>query len=123
MTGFSSLTQRINNKLYDRETLEELSYIVDESKDPADTSDTLLELSLSDTISDYESNDEDDYSLITEENDELLDELSEEDLENLGSEDDLSGDLDELSEDEDDDLNESTKKSAFTKLKPYELAI
>ena len=110
---FAGLTRRINAFVHDRETSEELSHLIDESKDTGgDAADALIELALGDEFinEEYDGDEESEELEVAIEDDELVDD-EDGDVDDI-SEADIDAALDEISEDlvEDDegDLDEST---------------
>ena len=113
---FAGLTRRINAFVHDRETSEELSHLIDESKDiGGDAADALIELALGDEFinEDCPGDDESCELDVALEDDELVD-----DDEDLGddeiSDEAIDAALDEIGsglddDDEDDGLGEAAQ--------------
>ena len=126
---FAGLTRRINAFVHDRETSEELSHLIDESKDTGgDAADALIELALGDEFikEDFTGDDESAELDVALEDDELVD-----DAEDLGElsravkDDDLGDDisdetidaaLDEIGDGLDDDDDEGLGEAAQLRL-------
>ena len=108
----SGLTRRINSFVHDRDTLEELTHLVEEAKeDGGDVADTIIELALGEeTLDDADDMpDTDDETFVA--SDEIVDEDEEEIGEDEGNEDEdaYDADLDALEDDSDDDLLENVQ--------------
>lgn len=105
----SGLSRRISGHAYDRETLEELSYIVEEAAEGADGADAVIELALGDAAPDTPEDVEDQIYIDIDESADLDDEaavVSDDDQTVLMSDDELESlddELDELAEGIDDD--------------------
>ena len=111
---FAGLTRRINAFVHDRETSEELSHLIDESKDTGgDAADALIELALGDEFikEDFTGDDESAELDVALEDDELVDD--DDDLGDDISDEAIDAALDEvgdgLDDDDDEGLGEATQ--------------
>ena len=101
---FAGLTRRINAFVHDRETSEELSHLIDESKDTGgDAADALIELALGDEFikEDFTGDDESAELDVALEDDELTDD--DDDLGDDMSDEAIDAALDEIGDGLDDD--------------------
>ena len=101
---FAGLTRRINAFVHDRETSEELSHLIDESKDTGgDAADALIELALGDEFikEDFTGDDESAELDVALEDDELADD--DDDLGDDISDEAIDAALDEIGDGLDDD--------------------
>jgi hypothetical protein len=114
---FAGLTRRINAFVHDRETSEELSHLIDESKDTGgDAADALIELALGDEFikEDFTGDDESAELDVALEDDELADD--DDDLgDDLGDEA-IDAALDEIGDGLDDDDDEGLGEAAQLRL-------
>ena len=102
---FAGLTRRINAFVHDRETSEELSHLIDESKDTGgDAADALIELALGDEFikEDFTGDDESAELDVALEDDELTDD-DDDDLGDDISDETIDAALDEIGDGLDDD--------------------
>jgi hypothetical protein len=117
---FAGLTRRINAFVHDRETSEELSHLIDESKDTGgDAADALIELALGDEFikEDFTGDDESAELDVALEDDELADD--DDDLgDDLGDEvaTTIDAALDEIGDGLDDDDDEGLGEAAQLRL-------
>lgn len=113
---FAGLTRRINAFVHDRETSEELSHLIDESKDTGgDAADALIELALGDEFikEDFTGDDESAELDVALEDDELVDD---DDLGDDISDEAIDAALDEIGDDLDDDDDEGLGEAAQLRL-------
>lgn len=114
---FAGLTRRINAFVHDRETSEELSHLIDESKDTGgDAADALIELALGDEFikEDFTGDDESAELDVALEDDELVDDDDDDD-DDLGDEA-IDAALDEIGDGLDDDDDEGLGEAAQLRL-------
>ena len=115
---FAGLTRRINAFVHDRETSEELSHLIDESKDTGgDAADALIELALGDEFikEDFTGDDESAELDVALEDDELVDDDDDDDDDDLGDEA-IDAALDEIGDGLDDDDDEGLGEAAQLRL-------
>ena len=113
---FAGLTRRINAFVHDRETSEELSHLIDESKDTGgDAADALIELALGDEFikEDFTGDDESAELDVALEDDELADD---DDLGDDISDEAIDAALDDLGDGLDDDDDEGLGEAAQLRL-------
>ena len=113
---FAGLTRRINAFVHDRETSEELSHLIDESKDTGgDAADALIELALDDEFikEDFTGDDESAELDVALEDDELADD---DDLGDDISDEAIDAALDEIGDGLDDDDDEGLGEAAQLRL-------
>ena len=113
---FAGLTRRINAFVHDRETSEELSHLIDESKDTGgDAADALIELALGDEFikEDFTGDDESAELDVALEDDELADD---DDLGDDISDEAIDAALDEIGDGLDDDDDEGLGEAAQLRL-------
>ena len=113
---FAGLTRRINAFVHDRETSEELSHLIDESKDTGgDAADALIELALGDEFikEDFTGDDESAELDVALEDDELVDD---DDLGDDISDEAIDAALDEIGDGLDDDDDEGLGEAAQLRL-------
>lgn len=114
---FAGLTRRINAFVHDRETSEELSHLIDESKDTGgDAADALIELALGDEFikEDFTGDDESAELDVALEDDELVDD--DDDLGDDISDEAIDAALDEIGDGLDDDDDEGLGEAAQLRL-------
>lgn len=114
---FAGLTRRINAFVHDRETSEELSHLIDESKDTGgDAADALIELALGDEFikEDFTGDDESAELDVALEDDELADD--DDDLGDDISDETIDAALDEIGDGLDDDDDEGLGEAAQLRL-------
>ena len=112
---FAGLTRRINAFVHDRETSEELSHLIDESKDTGgDAADALIELALGDEFikEDFTGDDESAELDVALEDDELADDDDDDDL----GDEAIDAALDEIGDGLDDDDDEGLGEAAQLRL-------
>lgn len=112
---FAGLTRRINAFVHDRETSEELSHLIDESKDTGgDAADALIELALGDEFikEDFTGDDESAELDVALEDDELADDDISDDI----SDEVIDAALDEIGDGLDDDDDEGLGEAAQLRL-------
>ena len=112
---FAGLTRRINAFVHDRETSEELSHLIDESKDTGgDAADALIELALGDEFikEDFTGDDESAELDVALEDDELDDDDISDDI----SDEVIDAALDEIGDGLDDDDDEGLGEAAQLRL-------
>ena len=115
---FAGLTHRINAFVHDRETSEELSHLIDESKDTGgDAADALIELALGDEFikEDFTGDDESAELDVALEDDELADDDDDDLGDDLGDET-IDAALDEIGDGLDDDDDEGLGEAAQLRL-------
>ena len=115
---FAGLTRRINAFVHDRETSEELSHLIDESKDTGgDAADALIELALGDEFikEDFTGDDESAELDVALEDDELADD-DDDDLGDDISDEAIDAALDEIGDGLDDDDDEGLGEAAQLRL-------
>ena len=113
---FAGLTRRINAFVHDRETSEELSHLIDESKDTGgDAADALIELALGDEFikEDFTGDDESAELDVALEDDELVDD---DDISDDISDEVIDAALDEIGDGLDDDDDEGLGEAAQLRL-------
>lgn len=113
---FAGLTRRINAFVHDRETSEELSHLIDESKDTGgDAADALIELALGDEFikEDFTGDDESAELDVALEDDELADD---DDISDDISDEVIDAALDEIGDGLDDDDDEGLGEAAQLRL-------
>jgi hypothetical protein len=113
---FAGLTRRINAFVHDRETSEELSHLIDESKDTGgDAADALIELALGDEFikEDFTGDDESAELDVALEDDELADD--DDDGDDI-SDEAIDAALDEIGDGLDDDDDEGLGEAAQLRL-------
>lgn len=114
---FAGLTRRINAFVHDRETSEELSHLIDESKDTGgDAADALIELALGDEFikEDFTGDDESAELDVALEDDELA--ADDDDLGDDISDEAIDAALDEIGDGLDDDDDEGLGEAAQLRL-------
>ena len=114
---FAGLTRRINAFVHDRETSEELSHLIDESKDTGgDAADALIELALGDEFikEDFTGDDESAELDVALEDDELA--AADDDLGDDISDEAIDAALDEIGDGLDDDDDEGLGEAAQLRL-------
>lgn len=114
---FAGLTRRINAFVHDRETSEELSHLIDESKDTGgDAADALIELALGDEFikEDFTGDDESAELDVALEDDELADD--DDDLGDDISDEAIDAALDEIGDGLDNDDDEGLGEAAQLRL-------
>ena len=114
---FAGLTRRINAFVHDRETSEELSHLIDESKDTGgDAADALIELALGDEFikEDFTGDDESAELDVALEDDELA--ADDDDLGDDISDEAIDAALDEVGDGLDDDDDEGLGEAAQLRL-------
>ena len=114
---FAGLTRRINAFVHDRETSEELSHLIDESKDTGgDAADALIELALGDEFikEDFTGDDESAELDVALEDDELADD--DDDLGDDISDETIDAALDEIGDGLDNDDDEGLGEAAQLRL-------
>ena len=114
---FAGLTRRINAFVHDRETSEELSHLIDESKDTGgDAADALIELALGDEFikEDFTGDDESAELDVALEDDELVGD--DDDLGDDISDETIDAALDEIGDGLDDDDDEGLGEAAQLRL-------
>lgn len=114
---FAGLTRRINAFVHDRETSEELSHLIDESKDTGgDAADALIELALGDEFikEDFTGDDESAELDVALEDDELV--ADDDDLGDDISDEAIDAALDEIGDGLDDDDDEGLGEAAQLRL-------
>ena len=114
---FAGLTRRINAFVHDRETSEELSHLIDESKDTGgDAADALIELALGDEFikEDFTGDDESAELDVALEDDELA--ADDDDLSDDISDEAIDAALDEIGDGLDDDDDEGLGEAAQLRL-------
>ena len=114
---FAGLTRRINAFVHDRETSEELSHLIDESKDTGgDAADALIELALGDEFikEDFTGDDESAELDVALEDDEMADD--DDDLGDDISDEAIDAALDEIGDGLDDDDDEGLGEAAQLRL-------
>ena len=114
---FAGLTRRINAFVHDREASEELSHLIDESKDTGgDAADALIELALGDEFikEDFTGDDESAALDVALEDDELVDD--DDDLGDDISDETIDAALDEIGDGLDDDDDEGLGEAAQLRL-------
>lgn len=114
---FAGLTRRINAFVHDRETSEELSHLIDESKDTGgDAADALIELALGDEFikEDFTGDDESAELDVALEDDELVDD--DDDHGDDISDEAIDAALDEIGDGLDDDDDEGLGEAAQLRL-------
>ena len=113
---FAGLTRRINAFVHDRETSEELSHLIDESKDTGgDAADALIELALGDEFikEDFTGDDESAELDVALEDDALADD---DDISDDISDEVIDAALDEIGDGLDDDDDEGLGEAAQLRL-------
>jgi hypothetical protein len=116
---FAGLTRRINAFVHDRETSEELSHLIDESKDTGgDAADALIELALGDEFikEDFTGDDESAELDVALEDDELVDDDDDDDDDDDVGDEAIDAALDEIGDGLDDDDDEGLGEAAQLRL-------